>query len=307
MPHSAGLKQQIPPVETPISAGPAYAPHVRPLAVGDEREVLDFLAARSVDTIFMSGLIHDNGIESDFNRGTFYGCRDQEGRLEGVSLIGHATLVETRTEGALAAFARLAKEAQAHLIVGSQEKVESFWTHYQRGGQEPRRICRELFMEQRWPVETLTGTAALRLATIDDLNALLAINARMACEESGVNPLEADPQGFRERLVRRIGMGRVWVWDDDGGRLLFKADIMAEVPGCIYLEGVYVHPEERGKGYGRRAMSQLGRQLLARTESLCLVVNEQNKDAQVFFFKAGYKLRACYDTIFLQPRANRTH
>jgi predicted GNAT family acetyltransferase len=97
-------------------------------------------------------------------------------------------------------------------------------------------------------------------------------------------------------------LGRVWVWTAGDGRLLFKVDIMAEVPGCIYLEGVYVHADERGRGYGRRAISQLGRLLLARTETLCLLVNEQNKDAQVFFFKAGYKLRACYDTIFLQPK-----
>jgi hypothetical protein len=307
MPHSAGLKQQVAPAETPISAAQLYAPHVCPLAIGDEMEVLSFLAARSVDTIFMSGLIHDNGIESDFNRGTFYGCRDAEGRLEGVALIGHATLVEARTERALAAFARLAKTACAHVIVGDQEKVENFWAHYEQGGQQPHRICRELFMELQWPVETLEDVPDLRLATPADLEALMRVNARMAAEESGVNPLEVDPAGFRQRLVRRIKSGRVWVWCDESGRLLFKVDIMAEVPGCIYLEGICVHPEERGKGYGRRAMSQLSRLLLARTNSLCLLVNEQNKDAQVFFFKAGYKLRACYDTIFLRPRTSGSH
>ncbi len=144
----------------------------------------------------------------------------------------------------------------------------------------------------------------MRLATPDDFETLLAINARMACAESGINPLEADPAGFRARLVRRIEQGRVWVWTE-GERMLFKVDIMAQVPGCIYLEGIYVQPDERGKGYGQRAMSQLGRHLLAHTETLCLLVNEQNKGAQVFFFKAGYKLRACYDTIFLEPRESR--
>ena len=290
--------------KTPISSAPAAQAaraDVRPLTDAHYGEVLAFLAARSVDTIFMSGLVRDNGIVSDLNRGTFYGCRDSDGRLEGVALVGHATLVEARTDAALAAFARLAKQAQAHVIVGDQEKIERFWAHYERGGQAPMRICRELFMEQRWPVETLTEAAALRLATMDDLEALVAVNARMACDESGINPLETDAAGFRERLARRIELGRVWVWTE-GERLLFKVDIMAEVPGCIYLEGVYVHEDERGRGYGRRAVSQLGRLLLARTETLCLLVNEQNKDAQVFFFKAGYKLRACYDTIFLQPR-----
>jgi GNAT superfamily N-acetyltransferase len=278
----------------------ATALDVRPLTEAHRQEVLAFLP-RSVDTIFMRGLILDNGMESEFNRGTLYGCRNAEGQLEGVALIGHAMVIEARTEGAYAAFARVARDTRAHIILGDQEKIENFWKHYERGGQEPRRICRELLMELHWPIETLTEAAALRLATSDDLEALVAVNARMCCDESGVNPLDVDPEGFRERLLRRIEMGRVWVWTE-GERLIFKVDVMADVPGCTYLEGVYIHPEERRKGYGRRAMSQLGRILLPRTETICLLVNEQNKDAQVFFFKAGYKLRACYDTIFLQPR-----
>jgi GNAT superfamily N-acetyltransferase len=307
MPHSIQAREAAAAAKTPISAAPVATSlaDVQILTDAHHGELLAFLdASRSADTVFMSGLVRDNGVTSDFNRGTFYGCRDAEGRLEGVALVGHATLVEARTVGALAAFARLARQARAHVIVGEEEKVEQFWAHYEQGGQQPRRFCRELFLEQRWPIETLTEAAALRPATTGDLEQLIAINAAMACDESGVNPLEVDPEGFRARLVRRVEAGRVWVWSE-GGRLIFKADIMAEVPGRIYLEGVYVHPGERRRGYGRRAMSQLGRLLLARTDTLCLLVNEQNKIAQSFFFKAGYKLRASYDTIFLQPREDK--
>jgi predicted GNAT family acetyltransferase len=129
------------------------------------------------------------------------------------------------------------------------------------------------------------------------------VQARMAEAESGLNPLEHDAEGFRLRTARRIEQGRVWVWIE-GERLIFKVDIMSETSEMIYLEGVYVHPEERGKGYGLRCMSQMARHLLSRTGTLCLLVNEQNKDAQRFFFKAGYKLRSCYDTIFLQSSVN---
>jgi predicted GNAT family acetyltransferase len=161
-------------------------------------------------------------------------------------------------------------------------------------------------MERYQPAETLTEPVPLRLATADDIEELMVINARMAYDESGVNPLEVDPEGFRARFMRRIEMGRIWVWVEDG-QLIFKADVMAEVPGYIYLEGIYVNSGERRKGYGRRAMSQLDRLLCARAGTLCLLVNEQNKDAQSFFLNVGYKLRACYDTIFLQPKASETH
>jgi predicted GNAT family acetyltransferase len=273
---------------------------IQPLTNANAHEALGFLATHTVDNIFMTGLIRDNGIESSFNRGTFYAARSEEGRLEGIALIGHATLIETRTEEALAAFAQLAKRsAQAHVIVGQQEKIESFWNYYGHGGQQPRQICRELLFEQRAPILALEPVPELRHATLDDLQQIAPVNAAMAEEESGVNPLHTDAEGFRARLQRRIEQGRIWVWTKDE-RLIFKADVMAQAPGVVYLEGVYVHPRERGRGYGARSLSQLGQHFLTREQRVCLLVNEQNKEAQVFFFKAGYKLRGCYDTIFLQ-------
>jgi GNAT superfamily N-acetyltransferase len=276
------------------------APNITLLTDEDEAEVRTFLRYDSVATIVMNGLIADNGLESPFNRGTFHAARDAQGQLLGVALIGHATLFEARSEAALAAFAKLAQGyAHAHVVVGPPDKVEQFWWHYGAGGQPARLICRELFLDLHWPVAALESVPDLRRATLDDLPAVMAVNARLAFAESGVNPLECDPEGFRLRLARRIGQGRVWV-SCERERLMFKADVLVETPETFYLEGVYVHPDERGKGYGSRCLSQLGRELLQETQTLCLLVNEQNKDAQRFFFRQGYKLRDCYDTIFLR-------
>ena len=275
--------------------------NIQPLTGAHTLEALGFLATPTVDSIYMTGLIQDNGVESPFNRGTFYAARNSMGALEGVALIGHATLIEARTEEALAAFARLARaHPHAHVIVGQQEKIESFWNYYGKGGQRPRQICRELLFEQRQPALALEPVPELRRATLEDLPQIVPVNALMAEEESSVNPLEADAEGFRARLRRRVEQGRVWVWTK-GARLIFKVDVMAEAPGVVYLEGVFVHPLERGRGYGARCLSELARQFLSRERAICLLVNERNKDAQVFFFKVGYKLRGCYDTIFLQP------
>ena len=267
-----------------------------------EREVLAFLAERPVQTVVMSGLVRDNGLESPFNRGTFYACRDQGGRLEGVALIGHATFVEARTESALAAFARLAqKEADAHMILGDQALVRRFWKYYAPAGQVARSFCRELLFEQRWPISACDPAPGLRRATLDDLALIMPVHAAMACEESGVNPLETDPHGFRLRCARRVEHGRVWVLVD-GGRLVFKADVAAETPECTYVEGVYVEPASRQRGHGLRCLSQLGWGLLRGSASVSALVNEQNLVAQALFMKAGYKLRGYYDTIFLKRR-----
>ncbi|HVF44903.1 MAG TPA: GNAT family N-acetyltransferase [Pyrinomonadaceae bacterium] len=266
----------------------------------DETEVLDFLAERPVHNVVMSGLIRDNGLESPFNRGTFYACRDSSGALSGVALVGHATFVEARTEGALREFAALAqKERDAHMILGEQGLIRRFWGHYAGAGQTPRLFCRELLFEQRWPVEACEPVPDLRRATLDDLMLVMPVHAAMAYEESGVNPLDVDLAGFRLRCARRIEHGRVWVLVEDGN-LVFKADVASETPECTYVEGVYVEPASRKRGHGLRCLSHLGRNLLAGSESVCALVNEQNLVAQSLFLRAGYKLRGYYETVFLE-------
>ena len=270
------------------------------LSHGDAPEVLAFLAERPLHTVNIAGLIRDNGLESPLNRGSFHACRDEAGRLEGVALIGHAILVEARSERATAAFALLAQQHQnAHIILGEAEPVGLFWAHYSEGGQEPRHLCRELLLEQRWPVEAHESVTELRPATAGDLEEVAAVQAELVVEESGVDPLETDPEGFRARCLGRIERGRTWVVME-GGRLIFKAEVYAETPQATYLEGVYVAPERRGGGYGLRCLSQLTRGLLRRSDSVCLLVNELNVAARAFYRKAGYRQRAVYDTIFLR-------
>lgn len=273
---------------------------VAPLAEEHKAEVLAFLSERPLHTVYLTGYILDNGIVSPLNRGLFYGYRNSAGCLEGVALIGHATLFETRSGEALAAFASIAQTSpRTHLLMGEMEKVEHFWNFYGEGGQAPRLICRELLLEHRFPVEVKKPVRGLRRATLRDLEMLLPIHAEMAYEESGVNPLEKDPNGFRLRCARRIEQSRVWVLIENG-RLIFKADIVSDTPDVVYLEGIYVAPEERGNGIGSCCLSQLTRNLLARTNVVSLLVNELNQTALTFYLKTGFKLRSHYDTIFLQ-------
>ncbi len=269
------------------------------LSAADEPEVVEFLSARPIHTVFMVSLIRDNGLLSPHNRGSFYSCRDRNGQLEGVALLGHATVIEARTEESLALFARLARNClNAHLIRGEQETIHSFWKHYASRGQEPRLICREQLFEQKARM-TSEGVDHLRPATLNDLDKVVAVNASMALHEAGTSPLQNDPGGFRSRTARRIEQGRVWVWIEDD-RLMFKADVVAETPQVTYLEGVHVHVEERRKGYGVRGLASLSSMLLERTESICLTVNEKNTNAAKLYEKAGYRFHSHYETIYLR-------
>lgn len=265
-----------------------------------EQEALAFLAERPLHTTIMAGFIRDHGLVSPLNRGNFYGCRDHLGRLKGIALIGHATLVEARVDAALDALARVAQGVPtAHMMLGEQEEIGQFWNYYAQDGESPRLLHRELLYEQRWPVEVRETVEGLRLATPEDLKLIIPAHAQMVFEESRVNPLTEDPMGFRMRCARRIEQGRTWVLVEGGG-LIFKADVVAATPEATYIEGVYVNIEEREKGYGTRCLSQLSKRLLEDTSSICLLVNEQNRKAQAMYQKVGFKLRGYYDSIYLQ-------
>ena len=266
----------------------------------DRLEVLAFLAERPLHTVVMAGFIRDNGLVSPLNRGTFYGCRNSEGRLEGVALIGHATLVDARTRRASREFALIAQCCtRAHVIMGELEKVEEFWNYYADEGQQMRLACREMLFELRKPVEVAGEVEGLRLATPEDLELVAPVQAHLAEMESGVNPLAVDPKGFCARRLRKIEQGRTWVVVDEVGRLIFKAEVESDTPDVVYLEGVYVSPSVRGTGMGRKCLAQLCETLLGRTRSVCLLANEENERAQRFYRACGFRLRSVYDTIFL--------
>lgn len=270
-----------------------------PLREAEKSEALSFLAERPLHTVYVASLIRDNGVESPLNRGRLYGYRGAHGSLEGIALLGHATLIEARSECSLTAFARLAQQSSLpHLIRGEEERIRKFWQEYETSGQTPSCVCREALMEQTDAPKGKDVTG-LRQATLDDLDTFVEVNSEMLKTETGSDPLKRDPQGFRNRIEQRITRGRNWIWTQDG-KLLFKADIIADTPQVIYLEGIYVEPGERGKGYGSMCLKQLCRTLLRRTGSICLTFNATREKTRSFYTKAGFALQSYYDTIYLQ-------
>ncbi|HLM01907.1 MAG TPA: GNAT family N-acetyltransferase [Pyrinomonadaceae bacterium] len=281
----------------------AVAPNmaqIRELKEENTGEVLAFLAARPVHTVVMTSFINDNGLDSSLNRGRFYGFRDAAGNLEGVALIGHTTLFDARTEESIRAFALVARESETpiHIIMSDGGDAESFWQYYTGGAREPRLVCTELLFEITFPVMVRETDEGLRPAAEDELHEIAEAHAEIAEMESGVNPLKKDREGFLQRTLRRIRQERVFVVFENG-KLLFKADIVAETPEVIYLEGIYVAPDRRGSGAGPKYLAQLSRQLLNRVRHVCLLSNADFREAHSAYLKAGFKSKDRCTTIFV--------
>jgi hypothetical protein len=288
-----------------VSLRPRYQFTVAPelsrvslLTESKRTEILRFLDQRPVHTVAMTSFILDNGVESELNRGEFYGFRNREGQLEGVALIGHTTLVEARSREALEALAITAKSSKTpiHLIMSSGNDARSFWNHLTDFSKEPSLSFTELLFEVGFPFPVQDCDLELRMARKEEVLAIAEAHAEVAEIESGRNPMLTDRDGFIRRVMRRIEQGRIFVVFD-GDKLVFKADVISETGKTAYLEGIYVAPEYRGKGVGPKLMSNVCLRLLDRVENVCLLSNVEFKDAHRCFYKAGMRPKDACTTL----------
>jgi GNAT superfamily N-acetyltransferase len=267
---------------------PDLSPVAR-LGDADEAEVLAFLDRRPVHTVVMSSFILDNGMDSEFNRGAYFGYRSPDGDLEAVALIGHATMLEARSERSLEALAYTARTSDTpiHVVLSNDRDVKAFWNYYSPDA-SPRLSCTELLFEVGFPFAVPTCDRVITKGTPEQVVELAEAHAAIALMESGVDPMAADAEGFLKRTMRRIEQGRVYAVYENG-KLVFKADVVAETESIAYLEGIYVDPAYRGKGIGSECLAKVTLELLKRVPNVCLLSNINFIEAHLSFFKAGYK------------------
>ena len=194
-------------------------------------------------------------------------------------------------------FARRALAGGARMIVGAESAVNELWDEISPRLSAP---CRD---SPREPVYELsvrpesTGSG-LRPATVSDLELLVPSCAAAHEEELGVNPLEYDSVGFRQRTRIQIVSGRSWLWSENG-RILFKAEASAWTPSAIQLQQVWTDPGLRGNGYARRALSDLCRLLLESTPRVCLFVRAENERAIGLYESIGMQQVGFFRSIVL--------
>jgi GNAT superfamily N-acetyltransferase len=268
------------------------------LTTENEPEVRSFLAQRPLQTFGLLGLLEDNGLVSPHNRGDFYAYRGPENELEGVALIGYNTVIDARSEEAIQVFADLAKAVvNPFLILAQEQQIDRFIEYYSDA------LCNCTAIDRYWlfnhcgTPDNCNPLADVRLATIDDLEMVARAHADCGIEETGVDGLELDAEGFTARCARRIERGRTWVWINDN-KLVLKLDVITATREVAYLESLWVQPEERGKGYGSRFVNQVSERLLKHSASVCLLAEETNTAAHLLFQKAGYEVIDSYRVMF---------
>ena len=247
-------------------------------------QVLAFCSADPVERVFLEDVAR-RGL------GRFAGIRDG-GRLKALLHLG-ANLVPSGP--GCDAFADLVARSDPRMVVGEEGAVTELWDVVGTGFPEPLddRPGQPVYVLERPPP---AGRSALRRATLDDLDTLVVAAAAAYREEVGVDAHARDPVLFEWRTRSQIEEGRSWLWKEDR-RILFKAEASAWTPDAVQLQQVWVEPELRGQGYGKRGLADLCRLLLETTPTVCLFVRPENAPAIALYDSVGMRRTITYRSL----------
>jgi ribosomal protein S18 acetylase RimI-like enzyme len=193
------------------------------------------------------------------------------------------------------AFAVETASSRARMIIGEEGAVSELWAAAGPQLPTPRedRPGQPVFVIDEPPEP---GESGLREAEPDDFELLLPACAATHEGEIGVDPLRLDAEGFRRRTKQQIEDRRSWVWIQDG-TIMFKAEASAWTPYAVQLQQVWVDPEARNQGYGRRGLADLIRLLLDRVPRVCLFVRADNPAAIRLYERVGMKRAGSYRSL----------
>ncbi|MFB6351620.1 MAG: GNAT family N-acetyltransferase [Bradymonadaceae bacterium] len=282
-------------------------------------EIRTFLRRRIPANLFALCWLENHGVRplSDPELFAFRGIRNGEGELRAVSLVitERLALIDALEPELARRFGRwfyINGIAFDH-VVSTADSVEPFWEAYceaaGRASDELARLIRdqtmfvlkradwyERIVEQRERPEP----SEIRYAALRDLDPLFLASAHMHREETLEDPLEEDPDTFRNHVRHRVESNRSFVWFDQNRRLIFKADLSAQGEAGVQISGVYTDPQLRGRGIATRGMYDICSRLFDEgVPRIVLYVNRDNAPAKRVYRKVGFEEYTDYQTVFV--------
>lgn len=127
-----------------------------------------------------------------------------------------------------------------------------------------------------------------RYSTMRDLDALVPACAAMHKEEVGIDPLERDAAGYRERIRELIEKKRSLVRVVDG-RIAAKCEYSAVTGDAVQLMGVWTHPSYRRRGLSHELLREICGHLSRKGKTVTLFVNDFNGPAVSLYERLGFR------------------
>ena len=173
-------------------------------------------------------------------------------------------------------------------IISPAPLVESLWKRLHS------RLDAPTVVRMNQPVYAISGRFDFpdlkesRYATMRDLDALVPACAAMHREEVGIDPLERDAVGYRERIRELVEKKRSIVRVHNG-RIAAKCEFSAVTSEAVQLMGVWTEPALRRRGLGRALLREACGHLARKGKSVTLFVNDFNHPAIALYESLGFR------------------
>ncbi|MFV0458057.1 MAG: GNAT family N-acetyltransferase [Actinomycetales bacterium] len=272
-------------------------PHVRTLTDHDRNDLLALCRRDPVTNVFvMERALSPVPLSQG---GQLWGWFE-EAQLVSACWSGANFVLVEPTPAAVEAFAGRARTEgrRCMSIFGAAEPTLALW-----GLLEPHwKAPREIRPDQ--PVMVLDGPPAIppdpgvRVAVPDDLDMLVPACVAMFTEEVGYSPVSGDGGwSYRARIEYLVRSGRSFLRVDEFGNVIFKAELGAISDTVAQVQGVYVHPQVRGRGLAAPGMAAVAELAQAQVPVISLYVNEFNTPAVAAYRRAGFRQVGTFATV----------
>ena len=263
---------------------------VRVLDDRDVTGVMQLLATDPVTNVFVASRVETAGVDPWRLGAEIWGYHEG-GQLQALCYSG-ANLVPVNASATSArAFADKARRQgrRCSSIVGPADAVDEMWAALHRAWGPARdvRPDQPLMATSRAPA--VEPDPLVRRVQPHEFDIVLPACIAMFTEEVGVSPLTGDGGDlYRRRVAELIAQRRAFARIEDG-RVLFKAEIGALSSAACQIQGVWVDPQLRGRGYGTAGTAAVVAEALATAAPVVsLYVNEYNEPARRAYERVGF-------------------
>ena len=270
----------------------------RVLVSRDADAVARVLADDPVGSCMVAARVSDHGVDPVAIGGELW----TRHRVADALCYAGANLIPLRGAPAdLRAFAEqaLTTPRRCSSVVGRAELVLPMWGWLEQGW-GPARDVREhqpLMALRSRPRSVLDR--GVRRVRVDELDAYLVAAVDMFIGEVGIDPRAGDGgRGYRRRVANLIAAGRAFARFEHG-KVVFKAEIGSQSPAVGQIQGVWVHPEWRGRGLGTAGTAAVAAAILQSGRIASLYVNSYNTVARAAYARVGFCEVGTFATVLL--------
>ena len=251
-----------------------------------------------IGSCMVAARVADHGIDSNAIGGELWTRRGAE---ESLCYAG-ANLIPLRGRPSdLYAFADAAMTASRRCssLVGRAELVMPMWQRLEPAWGPARDVREHQPLMSLNTMPSCDIDPGVRQVRPDEIDTYLVAAVDMFIGEVGVDPRLGDGgRGYRRRVASLIALGRAWARFEDG-EVIFKAEVGSQSPAVSQIQGVWVHPERRGRGLGTGGTATLAAVIVGTGRIASLYVNDFNTVARATYERVGFAEVGSFATVLL--------